>query len=279
MGYSFQYELRSFHTKSRDLEKQVRQIERTTNERCAQLMSAIARMQHAADSMHESLPKLLEKKDIEIEKLQAEIDDLKEQLAQSEFRKEPAPQDPELDKACTIAIFDSILFAIENWASDGSTAPDFSLACQAVLFPLVYQPVMKGNEAYVLTTVPDSALEVVKRGREYVQFIRGQCQTSLTDPAAWPMFINIISGWWINDALPLLYGARDPAWEREIQSLSLEQILSWRDQPASRALDFPLVFDAMDLLERHREAIRETTKLPEFTRNTLNTRLEIDNAQ
>ena len=185
----------------------------------------------------------------------------------------PEPEDPSLVKASTIAIFDSILFAIENWSTDGDTAPDFSLACQAVLFPLVYDQVMNGNEHYFLKQVPVASLEVVKRGREYVKFIRDTCQVGLTDTVAWSQYVPMIGKWWVNDALPLLYGARDPMWERS-SPLTLEAIMSWRDQPASRALEFPLVFDAMDLLDRHREEIRETTHLPDFTRETLNTRLE-----
>ena len=39
-----------------------------------------------------------------------------------------------LERAKTLAIFDSILFSIENWATDDSPAPDFTLAAQASLF-------------------------------------------------------------------------------------------------------------------------------------------------
>jgi len=209
-------------------------------------------------------------KDKQVVELQAKISELE---SQAELNEEPEPEDPSLVKAKTIAIFDSILFAIENWSTDGDTAPDFSLACQAILFPLVYTQVMNGNEHYYLKQVPTASLEVVKRGREYVKFIRSTCQVGLTDPEAWSVHVPMIAKWWVNDALPLLYGARDDVWERSTP-LPLESIMSWRDQPASRALEFPLVFDAMDLLDRHREEIREKTNLPEFTRETLNTRLE-----
>jgi hypothetical protein len=202
--------------------------------------------------------------------LRARISELE---SQAELNEEPEPEDPSLVKAKTVAIFDSILFAIENWSTDGDTAPDFSLACQSILFPLVYSQVMNGNEHYFLKTVPTASIEVVKRGREYVKFIRGTCQVGLTDPEAWSVHVPMIAKWWVNDALPLLYGARDDVWER-VTPLTLEAIMSWRDKPASRALEFPLVFDAMDLLDRHREEIREKTNLPEFTRETLNTRLE-----
>ena len=239
-------------------------------------ISKIRKAQHAQDTAIDEIVALLKRerdklsKDKLVTGLRARISELE---SQAELNEEPEPEDPSLVKAKTVAIFDSILFAIENWSTDGDTAPDFSLACQSILFPLVYSQVMNGNEHYFLKTVPTASIEVVKRGREYVKFIRGTCQVGLTDPEAWSVHVPMIAKWWVNDALPLLYGARDDVWER-VTPLTLEAIMSWRDKPASRALEFPLVFDAMDLLDRHREEIREKTNLPEFTRETLNTRLE-----
>lgn len=244
---------------NRDLEVRTRQFE-----------TAGRQKEKIVQELAELYKKLYAK---QIEEQEQEIAELKARLEELEINKEPEVEDPSLVKAKTVAIFDSILFAIENWSTDGDTAPDFSLACQSILFPLVYSQVMNGNEHYFLKTVPTASIEVVKRGREYVKFIRGTCQVGLTDPEAWSVHVPMIAKWWVNDALPLLYGARDDVWER-VTPLTLEAIMSWRDKPASRALEFPLVFDAMDLLDRHREEIREKTNLPEFTRETLNTRLE-----
>ena len=62
-----------------------------------------------------------------------------------------------LEKAKTLAIFDSILFGIENWSADGQTAPDITMVSQSVLFPTVYERVMKGNEDYFVEKVPPVA--------------------------------------------------------------------------------------------------------------------------
>ena len=228
---------------------------------------AIEQYSLAQEVLEKKIPMLIDQYEARIAELEARLADYEEQALFVEA------EDPLLTKASTIAIFDSILFAIENWSTDGDTAPDFSLACQAILFPLVYDQVMNGNEHYHLKRVPDAALEVVKRGREYIKFIRSVCPVGLTEAQAWTNHIPMISKWWINDALPLLYGARDPAWESN-SILSLEDIMVWRDQPASRALKFPLIFDAMDLVDRYGESIRETSGLPKFTLDTLNTRLE-----
>jgi len=262
---------RQIDDKEDEVKKITRQLETEIASKLMRLVTAankIGGLGEKAKTLHEEI---LEKT---VKELTQENQELKAKLAEFELQSEAeASEDPSLVKAKTIAIFDSILFAIENWSNDGDTAPDFSLACQSILFPLVYNQVMNGNEHYFLKTVPTASIEVVKRGREYVKFIRSTCQVGLTDPEAWSVHVPMIAKWWVNDALPLLYGARDDVWERSTP-LTLEAIMSWRDKPASRALEFPLVFDAMDLLDRHREEIREKTNLPEFTRETLNTRLE-----
>ena len=178
-----------------------------------------------------------------------------------------------VEKAKTIAIFDSILFAISNWSNDGQTAHDIELVCQSVLFPAVYERVMSGQSDYVIEKVPPAAEEVVKRGRELTRHIRSIEESSLITPGVWVKHHELIREWIVGDALPLLYGARDPKWDED-DVLSLDEILEWRDQPASRALHFPLIFDGMELVERFRDEIRETTGLPDFTKATMSTRLE-----
>lgn len=176
------------------------------------------------------------------------------------------------DRAATLAFFDSLIFAISNWSSDGQSAPDCELACQSVLFPAVYEQVMNQNEDYYITKVPAVALEIVRRGREYVKHIRASCEASLVSENAWTEFAPMLQEWWINDALPLLYGARDPAWE-EVQLLTLSEMTEWRDMPASRALHFPLIFDGMELVKKHGDEIREFTGLPEFNKQQVTTRI------
>ena len=189
--------------------------------------------------------------------------------------RQPAQQEnlEGLEKAKTIAVFDSILFAIENWSSDGQTAPDITMVSQSVLFPTVYERVMRGNEDYFVEKVPASATEVVRRGREFVQHIRDVSVAPLSDPDAWESYAELVQQWWIRDALPLIYGARDPDWEEDKQFQHVE-IMEWREQPASRALDFPLIFDGMELIDRYRDQIRDSTGLPDFTKQTLQTRIE-----
>ena len=207
----------------------------------------------------------------EIQKLQEELK--AEKVARESARSlAPNVDAVALGKAKTLAIFDSLIFAISNWSVDGQSAGDVELALQSVLFPTVYERVMKGNEDYRVEVVPTAALEIVKRGRETVKWLRGVTDSALIDPATWDEHACVVQQWLIRDALPLIYGARDPDWDDD-QPLSLTEIVEWRDMPASRALHFPLIFDGMDLVEKYRDEIREFTGLPEFNKQQVTTRI------
>lgn len=211
-------------------------------------------------------------KDKEIRVLKSEID----RLQKSKSAIAAATEEVDITsiaKATTLSILDSIIFAIGNWSTDGQTAPDVELACQSVLFPIVYEPVMKGESDYYISTIPISALEVVRRGREFVRDLRESCDLMLTVPEVWSDRAVEVQTWWLNDALPLLYGARDD-WEID-QCFSLSEIIEWRDMPASRALHFPLIWDGMELVKKHSDEIRDASGLPEFNKQQLQTRISL----
>jgi len=238
------------------------------------LHDTVGRMERAADSAlaqskRESLREI-KAKDRKIAELEKRIREGPQQASASASASESGL----LAKASTIAIFDSILFAISNWSTDGDTAPDFELASQAVLFPTVYERAMKGHQDYLITEVPaPAAMEVVKRGRELVRHFRTISEASLVDPEAWKLHAKGVHEWWVRDGLPLLYGARDDDWDNDIP-LSLEEMKMWKEEPASRALSFPLIFDGMELVKKYSEEIRDNTGLPTFNKDTLDTRLE-----
>ena len=174
--------------------------------------------------------------------------------------KEPGikTSDTELSVASTIAIIESTLRLICEGADD------FRLMSEAFLFPAVIERVITGKEeAYLLDEVPASAHIVVKRGREYVAWIRSEYDTHLTDPEAWESAINEVTNWWRNDALPLLYGSRDEEWDIDMP-LTLAEMLQWRDSPAERPIVFSSVFDAYELYRLNKDTVFETTGLRQF---------------
>jgi hypothetical protein len=206
-----------------------------------------------------------------VAKLEAEILKLQKQLAKSGI---VAPtSDTTLSKVTTIAIFDAILSAITSWSKDGDQASDVEAASQTVIFPCVYERVMGGEDpAYLLDEVPVSAEVVVQRGREFVRWIRGECETHITTANAWEVYAPKIQEWWLNDGLPLLYGEADPDWEEDTP-YSLEQIEVWRNNPVDRVMAFPKIHDAMDLLQKHRAEVNARIRLQDFNRSVAATRL------
>lgn len=171
-----------------------------------------------------------------------------------------APNSNELKVATTIAIFDSILSHM------CSGVEDFRIASESFLFPAVFERVMEGTEeAYFLEEVPPAASVVVKRGKEHIEWIRAQNSTYITDPETWVNNIDLVVEWWRNDALPMIYGARDEQWDIDVP-LSLPEMQEWTDTPSSRPITFPKVFDAYEIYHKHKDDIYESSGLREFDR-------------
>lgn len=208
-----------------------------------------------------------------IDQQNAELEILRSKERSQEVKVEKASSD-RLLQASTICFFDSLLFAIENWSVDGQVASDISLCSQSILFPLVYQPVMRGDSDYYVDSFPTVSLEIVRRGREFVKWLRETSHSSLADKDTWDAYSDVIREWWVNDALPLIYGARSDSWVIS-SAYDFDHMLKWRDMPASRALDFPLIFDGMELVSKQMDNIREPMGLPNFMQNQNQTRIEL----
>ena len=170
----------------------------------------------------------------------------------------PPASETDLKVASTVGIFDTILRHM------CANAEDFRLASEAFLFPAVYERVMDGAEdAYFLEEVPPAAILVISRGKEYIKWIREEYDTHITDPETWPNAIDYVVEWWRNDALPMMYGARDEQWDIDVP-LSLQEILLWKESPAERPLNFSKVFDAYEIYRKHKDETHGTSGLREF---------------
>ena len=272
------YHLNAVASHAEAMLDEVQKLHRYSNDVTLKIINKYTALLKSRDKVLSAERSLLRAKEKAIEKrekgLLSEIATLKLKLEQYErgTRIENRDKIP-VAKATTLSIYDSIIFAISNWSTDGQTAPDVELACQSILFPCIYQKVMEGLEDYYFDEVPTSALLVVQRGREYVQHLRATEDRLITDSFSWETNAPLIQEWWINDALPLLYGARDDDWSNVIPK-TLNEMIVWRDQPASRALDFPLIWDGMELVKAHSNQIREHSGLPEFNKLQLTTRIE-----
>ena len=179
-------------------------------------------------------------------------------LKKSGTEETPKVSDNELKVASSVAILESIL----RLTSEG--ADDFRLMSEAFLFPAVIERIMSGDEeAYFLEEVPASAETVIKRGREYVSWIREEYDTHLTNPETWDSAIETITNWWRNDGLPLIYGSRDEQWEIDVP-LTLTEMLTWRDVPAERPINYSSIFDAYEVYRKNKDIVYERTGLRQF---------------
>jgi hypothetical protein len=192
----------------------------------------------------------------EVRRLEKELTLLRAGI--SKFSSPSDVAETDLKVASTIGIFDTVL----RHMCEG--AEDFRLASEAFLFPVVYERVMEGTEeAYYLEEIPIAAPLVIRRGKEYIAWIRSQYETHVTDPETWAEAIGQIVDWWRNDALPMFYGARDEQWDIDMP-LSLQEILLWRESPGDRPLNFPKIFDAYEIYRKHKDETYGTTGLREF---------------
>ena len=253
------------------------------------MMEAIERANRAVDDwirnieiFEEEVPKAIArderrmrvyitKQEHELKKLRAEERRLKKLLGE-DVREFTSIELEAIAKAKSIAIIEGILFAIEEWSDTDVPAADITLASQSVVFKAIHERIMKGDTDYFFDEVPHAAYEVVKRGREYVKYIRESSQVAMTEPSVWSQYAHEIQQWWINDGLFLLYGARDDDWTK-LEPYTLDDMVKWRSTDLDKTTSFPYVFDAIELTRKYGDEIRESSGLPEFTRNTMQTRL------
>jgi hypothetical protein len=181
-------------------------------------------------------------------------------LSKSVKENPSLPDANETDRkvASTVGIFDTILRHM------CANADDFRLASEAFLFPAVYERVMDGGEdAYFLEEIPPAATLVISRGKEYIAWIREEYDTHISDPETWPNAIDHVVEWWRNDALPMMYGARDEQWDIDVP-LTLQEILLWKESPADRPLNFSKIFDSYEIYRKHKDETYGTSGLREF---------------
>lgn len=198
----------------------------------------------------------------EVRRLEKELETLRKSMGSVTVAERVRVSPEDLKVASTVAIIESLLRAICHGSDD------FRLLSYAFLFPAVIERVVKGNEdAYYLEEMPASADVIVRRGLEYIEWVRSECDTHLTDPEAWEIFSSLVSDWWRNDALPLLYGSRDDNWDID-EPLSLLEMTSWRDNVADRPINFSKVFDAYEVYRRLKDEVYKSSGVQDFEMKT-----------
>jgi hypothetical protein len=194
----------------------------------------------------------------EVRRLERELDQARKQTTTT-VSAAITKTDPEaLRVASTVSILECVVRSICG------SADDFRLASYSFLFPAVYERVVRGEEeAYLLEKMPSSAPLVVQRGKEYLDWVRSECETHLTNPRSWEEYTPQVCDWWKNDALPLLYGARDEQWDED-EPMALVEMLSWQNDVAGRPLNFSPVWDAYEIYSKNKDEVYESSGVRAF---------------
>ena len=193
----------------------------------------------------------------EVRRLEKELLELRKSVKNAPAEREQS--DPEiLTIASTMSVLECILREMCK------NADDFRLMSYATLFPSVMERVCEGREeAYFLDALPSSTGLVIERGKQYLEWVRSECDTYLTDPASWERYSEEVSEWWRNDALPLLYGSRDKKWDIDVP-LTLNEMLVWKNSPADRPEHFPVIFDAYEIYRKYKDEVYESSGVRDF---------------
>ena len=192
-----------------------------------------------------------------IRKLELEIEAITKEYESNPKKPLISVNESELSIASTVAVFESILRHM------CVSSEDFKLMSYSILFPSVYERLIQEDETLYLKEVPVSASIVVKRGKQFISSLRSEFETHVTDPQVWGECIGHVSQWWINDALPLLYGQRHEDWETEVP-LDLREILMWKEEPSERPINFPSVFDTFEIYKLHKDQVFESSGVRAF---------------
>ena len=155
-------------------------------------------------------------------------------------------------QSLSYTVFDTILFSITK-----GSAPDFTLISQSALFETVYLNVSRGYDSYLFQEVPVSAKAVIIQGRSILDELRETEERFLDEPDLWNVYAPQIQKWWVDTALPLIFGERDPDWDKVVFP-TYDEMQRWKESEFSRRQFFPAVTDLIELAKENAAKVADT---------------------
>lgn len=192
--------------------------------------------------------------------IEAEIEKIKRQIGGGVVKAtehgETAPETKSVDvrllQAFSYTVFDTILFSITQ-----GSAPDFLLISQSALFETVYVNISRGFESYLFSDVPPSAVAVIQQGRGILEDLREREDSFLDEPDLWEVYAPEIQKWWVNTALPVIFGERDPDWDTAVFPTH-DEMKTWTEGEFSQRKHFPAVADLVELAKERAVDVSDT---------------------
>ena len=196
-----------------------------------------------------------QKIEAELQKIRKYLSAGKETAAQGTLSNVPEASlehDTKLIQAFSYTVFDTILFSITQ-----GSAPDFTLISQSALFETVYANISRGYKSYLFNEVPHSAKAVILQGRNILEELREIEDKFLDEPELWDVYAPQIQSWWINSALPLIFGERDPEWDDAVLP-TYDEMQRWKGSEYSQRQFFPAITDLIELAKENALTIADT---------------------
>jgi hypothetical protein len=192
--------------------------------------------------------------------IEAEIEKIKRQIGgggvkateHGKIVPETKSVDVRLLQAFSYTVFDTILFSITQ-----GSAPDFLLISQSALFETVYVNISRGFESYLFSDVPPSAVAVIQQGRGILEDLREREDSFLDEPHLWEVYAPEIQKWWVNTALPVIFGERDPDWDTAVFPTH-DEMKTWVEGEFSQRKHFPAVADLVELAKERAVDVSDT---------------------
>ena len=196
-----------------------------------------------------------------------EIERIEKHLKGSHFELAPGvPENEEdlidelnLQKAMSYRVIDRVLFSITE-----GLAPDFTLMSQSLIFRTVYLEIYRNNETYLLQGIPSDVVNVVRMGREFLSELREQEGGYLDGPDTWEVYAPKVQDWWVETALPTIYGGGCEEWIDAIPA-TREEMKEWGKSEISRMENFPEMYDLISLANKMTYEVSNQLNLSKIT--------------
>lgn len=164
-----------------------------------------------------------------------------------------------LQQAVSYRIIDRILFSITE-----GEAPDFTLMSQSVLFETVYPDIYRNSGSHLLQDIPQDAVNLIYKGREFLLGLRDQEERYLDKPELWDVYAPKVQTWWTETALPMIYGVSCEGWVN-VAPATHEKMQQWEVSEFSKMVNFPEVYDLITLANKRTEEVRNHVNLSKIT--------------
>ena len=176
-----------------------------------------------------------------VEELESYIDSLEIIEADGEEEKDEA----HYYRAKTLAFLEKVILLISKWSNTEENSLDFENVSKAVLIPSVYLKVAKYDYKYLLRELPPNLDKIIVDGRGHIAQLReAYSKVSLDSKSIWEETTFHVKAWWIDEALPKIFGFIDLKWEGD-PIMDWDSYRKWDKDEMAQVRMYPPIYDTI----------------------------------